>query len=194
MIDFDSVFDSFKTGDASLLYREMYSQLLGYARKVLGEELDIFAADCVQDAVMNTYLHIDELHSISSWHAYLLSCIHNKALKYVRKQNARHNYEDSDEIKLESHDFSIEMIRQETLTRLFAAIDSLPEELRQIFDMSFEQGLKTAEIAEALCVSERTVKSRKHRMLDLLRSRLGTNPDDATLLLLLYLASSPVPN
>ena len=194
MLDFEPIYIRFRAGDVTLLYREMYSQLLMYARNLLGEELDILAEDCVQDAVMNAYTHIDSLNSVSDWHSYLLTCIRNKVFNYQRKRSARQHYLDSDDTEQTTNDISLDMIEQETLTRLYAAIDSLPEELRQIFSMSFEQGLKTAEIAAALRVSERTVKSRKHRMLDLLRARLGTTPDDATLLLLLSLASTPIPN
>ena len=194
MLDFEPIYIRFRAGDVTLLYREMYSQLLMYARNLLGEELDILAEDCVQDAVMNAYTHIDSLNSVSDWHSYLLTCIRNKVFNYQRKRSARQHYLDSDDTEQTTNDISLDMIEQETLTRLYAAIDLLPEDLRQIFSMSFEQGLKTAEIAAALRVSERTVKSRKHRMLDFLRARLGTTPDDSTLLLLLSLAATPIPN
>ena len=75
-----------------------------------------------------------------------------------------------------------QLVLQETLDKLYAAIDSLPDDLRQLFDLSFEQGLQNVEIARMLSLSPETIKKRKARMIDLLRQQLCH--DSATLLLL----------
>lgn len=67
---------------------------------------------------------------------------------------------------------------------LYAAIEELPEEYRQIFDLSFEQGLRNPEVAKLLDVAEITVKKRKARMIDLLRKRLGKSSDEIIALLI----------
>ena len=64
-------------------------------------------------------------------------------------------------------------------------MDALPEMYRELFRLSFEQGLKNAEIAELLCVSEITVKKRKARMLEKIRRLLGRDIDNYMMLLLL---------
>lgn len=55
-------------------------------------------------------------------------------------------------------DIHLDYIRQETLQRLYAAIDDLHEDMRMLLEMSFEEGLKNSEIAERLGVAEITVK------------------------------------
>ncbi|MDD2292653.1 MAG: sigma-70 family RNA polymerase sigma factor [Bacteroidales bacterium] len=75
------------------------------------------------------------------------------------------------------------IIEQETLRKLFVAIDKLPEKYRQIFEMSFEQGLKTAQIAQQLGISESTIKKRKSKMIKTLRNELGDIPKSILLLL-----------
>ena len=79
------------------------------------------------------------------------------------------------------------MIEQETLSLLYEAIESLPEKYRKIFDLSFEQGLRNAEIARQLEIAEITVKKRKARLIDLLKERLKGKLDDRSLELLLLL-------
>ena len=74
-------------------------------------------------------------------------------------------------------------MRQEALDTLFAAIERLPDQYKDIFRLNFEQGLKNQEIARMLDVAEITVKKRKARMLDLLRGYLGA---DANTLIMLY--------
>ena len=57
--------------------------------------------------------------------------------------------------------FANTVIDQETQLLLFNAIHSLPDRERQIFELSFIEGLKNIEIAEQLGVSDSTVKRRK---------------------------------
>ena len=65
-----------------------------------------------------------------------------------------------------------------------AAVESLPEEYRQILRMSFRESLKNAEIAERLGVAEITVKKKKAKILSLLSARMGNIPPAIVLLLL----------
>lgn len=60
---------------------------------------------------------------------------------------------------------------------IYGAIEELPAEYRTLLRMSFEEGLKNAEIAQRLGVAEITVKKRKAKMLEMLRDKLGGNVD-----------------
>ena len=71
---------------------------------------------------------------------------------------------------------------QETLDRLYLAIDQLPDQLRRIFELSFEEGLRHKEIAAILQLSPHTVKKQKAKLIQLLREHFK---DDATMLFLL---------
>jgi RNA polymerase sigma factor (sigma-70 family) len=63
--------------------------------------------------------------------------------------------------------------------RILEAIDSLPDEERQAFDLVKIQGMTHAEAGEVLGVSVRTVKRWVSRSLRLLTDRLGDlGPDD----------------
>ena len=84
-------------------------------------------------------------------------------------------------------DLSLDFIEQETITLLYEAINTLPEKYRTIFELSFEKGLKNAEIAQQLHVAEITVKKQKGRLIELLREKLKGKMDEASLGLLLYL-------
>lgn len=83
-------------------------------------------------------------------------------------------------------DFSTELIRKETIDNLMAAVDHLPEDMRQLCAMIFREGLKTADIAARLNMTESGVKKKKRRLLNLLRKSLSP---DALMLAYLYLAN-----
>lgn len=65
--------------------------------------------------------------------------------------------------------------------RMIEAIDELPQDEREAFDLVRIQGLAQAEAAEVLGVAPRTVKRRLDRGLRMLTERLGDlRPDDPT--------------
>lgn len=78
-------------------------------------------------------------------------------------------------------------IEQETLELLLDAIRRLPERYQRIFELSFEQGLKNAEIAVILGVSESAVKKQKHALITYLRNDLMKHADGDFISFLLFL-------
>jgi RNA polymerase sigma-70 factor (ECF subfamily) len=64
--------------------------------------------------------------------------------------------------------------------RMLEAIDSLPEDEREAFDLVRIQGLTYAEAAELLDVASKTVQRRLDRGLRLLTERLGDFSPGAT--------------
>lgn len=179
----EKAYERFMEGDITLFYRNLYPDMLLYARSVLSSEMSFLAEDCVQSSVEKTYHVRDRFTSAAQWKGFMMTCIRNQAVSLTRHGIAAEKYADYFSLNPEeSEDILLDYIRQETLSRLYAAIDALPADLRQILEMSFVEGLRNGEIAERLGVAEITVKKRKARVIALLRSRLGP---DATLLLLI---------
>lgn len=179
------IFTEFRSGNITPFYERMYPELLLYTSRLLGDEYAFLTEDCVQDAIFQAYKRRGEFRSPLQWKVFLYTCIRNGVFSRLRKSRAQRNYlaqiDDRDE------DLSVSMIEQETLGLLYEAIESLPEKYRKIFDLSFEQGLRNAEIARQLEIAEITVKKRKSRLIDLLRERLKGQLDDRSLELLLLL-------
>jgi RNA polymerase sigma-70 factor (ECF subfamily) len=60
-----------------------------------------------------------------------------------------------------------------TASRIFDAIEQLPDEEREVFSLVRVQGMAHAEAAEVLGVATKTVQRRLRRSLLLLTERLG---------------------
>ncbi len=163
-------------GDVAPFYDNLYPGLLVYASRQLGDELSYLAEDCVQDAVMTSYTERKRLESSFAWYAYILKCIFNGALQLIRKHNSRNNYLGAEPVDVVTPDLDVEMLEQETLDMLDAAIRSLPLKYQELLRMSYHDGLKNAEIAERLGVAEITVKKQKARLLAMLRERMDNCP------------------
>ena len=71
------------------------------------------------------------------------------------------------------------VIGQQLQTRLQQAIDSLPEDQREVFLMREQADLSFKEIAEVIGISENTVKSRMRYALEKLRAQLEEYQDMA---------------
>lgn len=186
MLNSQSIFHKFITGKITPFYDRYYPALLMYARKILGSELEWLAEDLVQDAVIDAFQKRHTFTGTAQWEAHILTCIRNRAVSALRNLSARRNYEEAaDSSGMYEADFTRALIENETLDALYAAIRSLPPEYRDILRMSFEEGLKNAEIAARIGVAEITVKKRKARILEMLRQALGGKLDTVTIIILL---------
>ena len=84
-------------------------------------------------------------------------------------------------------EISAAMIEQEALDMLHAAINELPDELRQVFELNYEQGLRNAEAAHLMDLSLNGFNKRKAKMISILRDKYKGN--ETMLLLITVLLS-----
>lgn len=185
MIDHDHIFRCFRAGDITPFYREMYSGMMMYAIKILGAEYAHSAEDCVQDAVITTFLRRREFDETVRWRNFLLGCIRYHEVGIIRKSIRRKELLENVDFEEVVADNSRSLIEHEIYEMVFSAIENLPEHYRHLFDLSFSQGLKNSEVAEQLKIAEITVKKHKAKMISMLRSRLGGLLDEKAILLLL---------
>ncbi len=185
---YEHIFAEFKEGRLTPFYEKMYPELMAYATHLLGNEYAFLAEDCVQDSVFKAYQQTQVFTSPLQWKIFLYTCLRNEAISILRKGQAQKNY--LSQVEEETEDLSLCFIEQETLTLLYSAIDALPEKYKTIFELSFEQGLKNAEIAEQLQIAEVTVKKQKARLIELLRNDLVNKIDKDSLTLLLGIVES----
>lgn len=165
-----SIIADFQAGRLDSFYAEAYAPLLSYAARLLGDRYALLAEDCVQDAIFTSYQHRHGITNGQEWRNYLFRLVHNGAVSVLRHHSAKENYlRQQTDIE---EDFTRSMIQQETLDTLFSAIRSLPERLQHLFYLSFEQGLRNAEVAEQLSVTTRAVTKQKARLIELVAAKI----------------------
>ncbi len=178
------IMHDFQKGNLDTFYAEAYAPLLAYAARRLGEGYSLLAEDCVQDAIFASYQNRDAIQSPAQWKVYLFRLVHNRVVSVLRHEQSQQRY--LEQQAMVDDDFSRSFIQQETLERLYRAIAALPEKYRQVFEMSFEEGLRNTEIAEQLGISVRAVTKQKSRMISLLQKDLG-EADLHVLFMLLFI-------
>lgn len=181
----ERIFRDFQLSRMDSFYESMYPALVVYASNFLPSHLSFMAEDCVQDAVYSTFRYRSNIFSFSAFRSFLYKSVRNNAISVLRHDRSRENYVSvkfSDEA-----DLNDEILESETRRLINQAVDSLPEKLRSIFDLSYIQGLKNGEIAERLGISESSVIKQKAQIKLFLHDRIyGASPAIIAFFLMLF--------
>jgi len=158
------------------IFHKYYHSLLLYGLKFIYNENDVH--DILQEVFATIWEN--EKYKLVDSHlkSYLFKAVRNGCLNFLRHQSVIHNHIDHEKLALQLNEFnfynSVEksLIEKETLNKIYSAIDSLPENYKQVIELSRFEGLKNKEIAEKLRIPLRTVETRLFRALSHLRKIL----------------------
>ncbi len=171
---------SLKRGDKKVyesVYFEFFDVLYHLALQYLRRE-DI-AKEVVQDAFVKLWENKGAIENNSNIKNLLYTITKNNCLNHLRNEKVVAKYLDNirhlelqfqyDALSKLSDDA---IIFEELQEKLNAAIEKLPEKIKQVFIMSRFQELKYREIADKLSISQKTVESRMSKALAFLRKDL----------------------
>jgi len=149
------------------LYRTFYTPLCSIANRIINDRQA--AEEIVQDVFSKMWSdrHTIEIHT--SLNSYLFRSVKNHAINELKRRQttraslihtASHELWDTLVDTSESHDFIIEhMISEDMQKEVSVAIESLPRQCRQVFQLSRVDYKSNDEIASMLSISKNTVKS-----------------------------------
>lgn len=151
------------------LFRENFRPLTVYAMQFVREKA--IAEDIVQELFVSLFEKKDTLKVNSFNKSYLYKAVYNRCLNYNRDQKSRREMNpviQESMIKLpeDPHELAIFIEFQD---RFLLVLDELPPKRRRVFEMSRMEGKSSAEIADSLKLSKRTVE--KHIQLALKQFR-----------------------
>jgi RNA polymerase sigma-70 factor (ECF subfamily) len=165
-----------------VLYYRYFEALFRFLWRQTGDSE--LSKDLLQEVFSRVWKNRGHLDPGQSLKSYLYRIGHNLVIDHRRQRAHKPQYLDEDptsgpEYFTEEHfDFQ---------EKLQAAIKSLPEPVRLVFTMNRFEGIKYADIAEALNISVKTVEARMSKALKILREKLA--PFLVGVLLLLHLLS-----
>ncbi|MGN5953344.1 RNA polymerase sigma factor [Sphingobacterium lactis] len=168
------------------VYQLLYSPLYGFALKFVENEI---AQDLIAEVFISLWKNKKQFNSLDEIQKYAFVAVKNRAINSINKQkNIQYNKQLllKELQEIDEDDMELAMLQNEILTKLYEELNSLPEKMREIFLLSFKDGLKPGEIAKMLHLSVQTVRNQKVNAIKKLRDKLG---QDNLLLLLLLLTS-----
>jgi len=160
------------------LYISRASDLIRFASRFV----DRYAAeDIVQDAFLklwdDRFQHLTEDELVKL----LYTSIRNLCIDHLRHLSTVEDYKDKKSAELslkEIHyysNFEKDIIKNDLYEHILSKIELLPEKRKKIFELAYLEGKKSAEIAEMLDISTRTVENSIYRALVFLRENVSKN-------------------
>ena len=158
--------------DLNLVFDTYYDRLVYFCYKIIDDREQ--AKDITQDAFLKYWQHSGQIaNNEIAIKNFLYSTVHNAALNSVRHEKVVGKYiQQHDQIEPAEADVMESIISAEVIAEIHAAIESLPEQYRQISIMGYFDGKKNQEIADELGMSVNTVKKQKQKAMELLRIKL----------------------
>jgi RNA polymerase sigma-70 factor, ECF subfamily len=154
------------------VFRTWYPVLVRVATALL-REVDA-AEEVAQDVMLELWRRRHLLDADVSLRAYLLRSIRNRSLNHLRHLRVRRQSEAEIEATYNAPLGSDQpIVAKELADAVQTAIRELPPRCREVFELSRVHGLKYAEIAETLEISQKTVEAQMGKALKLMRQRLA---------------------
>ncbi|WP_119080855.1 RNA polymerase sigma-70 factor [Chitinophaga alhagiae] len=153
------------------VFHEYYSALVGYACKFV----DLHTAE---DLVQDVFIQAHGKLPINP-RGYLFRSVHNKCMDYFKHQQVHRRFvQDALLTQQELAYFHPETGHKSLLEAsdersVWEAIEQLPPKCREIIRLRYLEGLKTAEISDAMGISSRTVETQLYKAIKQLRSMFG---------------------
>ena len=180
------------------LYMQYAPMLLRFAGKFISP---FFAEDIVHDVFLKIWDKQVFLLSESEVKNILFVAVRNACIDHLRRISLEQEFADKRAIQLKLDELSFYdgadelFMRKDLMAHVMAKINELPEKRREIFLLSYMEGLKAAEIAERLNLSTRTVENQLYRTLLFLRGdelcrMVKENPDTSGIPVVLLTAKA----
>ncbi len=164
-----------KQGDIhafSFLFRKYYKDLVLFGGRFLPDRNT--CEDVVQSVFLKLWQERDCLEIKTSIKSFLLKSVQNSCLDIIRHEQIKQNYEDATQFNFSFDDIDADnyILYSDLKSHLDIALNKLPDNCREAFELNRFDGLKYKEIAQKLDVSERTVEVRIGKAIGLLRQYL----------------------
>lgn len=178
--DSNALLQLFREGDErafKTIYDRFFFQLYQYARRWLTVVQD--AQDITSDSFIKLYNRRSQFESLDNIEAFLKITVRNACFDHLRhiKVKTERQKELMRELNDEKEpDFSWVEIQEHYMQLIYAEVEKLPEKMKTVFLLSFEEGLKPAEIAARLGITARTVTNQKFSAIQILRRSLEKQP------------------
>ena len=156
------------------IYRRYHTLAIAFVyRKVQDEEL---TKDLVQEFFIGIWTKRASLSLNVSLAGYFITALKNRVFNFFEHQQVESKYIQSltDFVNTGNSGHTDYLLREKETGRLIEqAIATLPERMRQVFELHRKSGLTYKEIAQRLSLSEKTVNSQMLNALSRLRSKLN---------------------
>ncbi|TDW96579.1 RNA polymerase sigma factor [Dinghuibacter silviterrae] len=147
------------------------------------------AKDIVQEVFIKLWSRRPVFESLGGLKGYLFVAVRNGCLNLIRDRERLESRHQKAAPEPEDNDRLLQnIVESEFIALIYKTVRELPEKMRVIFYLSYEEGMTVGEIALRLKMNLKAVKRQKYRAVQTLRKKLGRRP--GTLLFILTVMQS----
>lgn len=153
------------------VFRRFYTPMLHFCCRFVVDEDE--AAEIVQDLFVKLWTGRDKLKINTSLESYLLRSVRNASITYINKVRSHNDVHERLAIEdIDASDPSDQFQSKHLEAAYGQVLAAMPEKRREVFLASRFEGLKYAEIAEKLNISQKTVEAHMGAAIKQLREGL----------------------
>lgn len=168
------------------VYKRLYQRIYLFANKFVDQAAD--AQDLTAETFAQLWQRRQTFNSLDAVRAFLFVTVRNKCFNLLKHRNMKEERR-SELLQLlndeDSGDFYLEQIHIEVMKKIYAEVEKLPPRMKEIFLLSYQEGLKPAQIAERLQLKVQTVTNQRVSAIRLLQTALRSDPLAIIFLLML---------
>jgi RNA polymerase sigma-70 factor, ECF subfamily len=171
----NQLIETLKAGDITafeMLFRTYYQPLCNYAFTFVQDHDE--AEEIVQSTFMQVWEKRKTLEIRTAVKPYLYAMVRNACLNVLKHEKVKQQHV---AVEMAFGERSIESVSRTVMaseleSRIYKAMEVLPEQCRLVFKLSRFEELKYAEIAEQLAISIKTVENHMGKALKIMREQL----------------------
>lgn len=155
------------------LFLNYYRPLVFFASHILHAQED--AEDVVSQVLGKLWDHREQLRSVKQPKAFLYATVKNACLDLLRQQVKFRRQDVPDTFWTaapDDSDLSLEATKAEVIKIIHQQIDALPDKCRQVFVLSYMEGLSAQQVADRMGISVSNVTSQRSRAIQLLKKSI----------------------
>jgi RNA polymerase sigma-70 factor (ECF subfamily) len=168
-------FETLRAGDITafeMLFRTYYQPLCNYANTFVQDRDE--AEEIVQSTFLSVWEKKETLEIRTAVKPYLYAMVRNACLNVIKhaKVKSQHAAFELAYAERSTESVARTVMASELETRIYHAMEALPQQCRIIFKLSRFEELKYQEIAEQLGISIKTVENQMGKALKIMREQL----------------------
>lgn len=181
----------FATGDPAAfraVYKQLYLPVLRFVEQWVGNTQD--AEELTADTFVKLWNNRERFETLEYIRAFIHVTARNACINFLKQLRVKTARQEELEAQLAmdtAPDFALQEIRQELMKLVYAEVEQMPKKMKEIFLLSYAEGLKSSEIAQRLNLSVQTVRNQKANAIRLLKIGFADKPP--LLAILIWLGS-----
>lgn len=172
-----------KPGGFNAVFNLYYTQISYFCEKLTGSHEE--GEDIAAQTFTKLFKMHDRFNTLTNIKAFLFITARNNCLDYLRSLQRKRSHEKQLSEMADEKMVDNKIIESVIIKEVYEAIEQLPPECRRVFKLLYVYGMKPAEIAQELSITQSTVRNHKKRAIELLRISLVNNEYAVTWLIFL---------